>query len=124
MAVFLSGGKRSHSSDLTNGCEDMARSHRNCPVLFPSEDHEGAVGAAFFGAVLSNDVHGRGEKDEFVCRIQKNLACRRMGVSVLVQRKVTDQKIAPRRCVVSSENLTSQGRDSSDGQRFVAQNLG
>ncbi len=115
MAVFLAGGKGRHSSDFTNGSKDMARSHRDCPVLFPSEYHECAVGATFFWAVLSNDVHGRSEKDEFVCRIQKNLACRRMGVSVLVQRKVTDQKVASRRRVVSSEYLTSQGRDSSDG---------
>ncbi len=113
MAVIFSGGERCHSPDFPNGCEDMARSHRDCPVFFPSEDHEGTIGATFFGAVLSNDVHGRSEEDEFVCRIQKNLSCRGMGVSILVQGKITDQEIASRRCIVSSEDLTSQDSYSS-----------
>ena len=115
MAVFLSGGERRHSPDFTNGREDVARSHRECPVLFPPEDHEGAVGATFFGAVFSNDVHGRSEEDEFVCRIQKNSSSRGMGVSVLVQGKITDQEIASCRRVVSSEYLTSQDSDPSHG---------
>ncbi len=77
----------------------------------------------FLGAMLSDDVHGRREEDELVLGIQIDFSCRGVGVGVLVQWKIPDQKVASRRGVVPSEDLPSEDGHSSDGQRLVAQDL-
>ena len=124
MAVFFPCRKVGHPPDLPDCGDDVAGAHGDSPVLFPSEDDEGAFGAALFRAVFPDDMHGGSKENEFVFGIKNDLACWRMRIGIPVQGKIPDEKVSSRRCIVTSQDLSSQDGDSADGKRLVAHDLG
>jgi hypothetical protein len=122
--VAFSLGKRGHAMDLPNGGHNVSWPHGDRPVLFPTKDHKGALRSLLFCPMLSDNVEGGGKENEFLFRIDVDLACRGVGIGVLIEREVPDKEVASRRAIIAAKDLSAENGDSSIGERFVGQDLG
>jgi hypothetical protein len=99
----------------------MARSHGDRFVAFPPKDDKGALAAIvfFLGPMFSDDMEGGGEEDKFVVGVDDDFSLWRVGVGILVEGKIPDQKIPAHRRIVSSQNLAAKHGYPPFGKGFL-----
>ena len=124
MLVAFSLREGGHPMDLPDGRHNVSGPHGDGPVLFPAKDHKGAFRPFLHGPVLSDDMEGGSKENEFLFRINVDLAGRRVGVGVLVKRKIPDKKVSSCGAIIAAKDLSAENGDPSVGKRFVGQDLG
>ena len=109
--------------DLPDGSDNVSWPHGDRPVLFPAKDDKGALRPFLRGPMLPDDVESGRKENEFLFRIDLDLAGRGMGIGILVERKIPNKKISSRRAIIAAKDLSAENGDSSVGKRFVGQNF-